>query len=284
MRVDSSDQTHKTTRYTGATDRGSFLIPRLKKPGQVVTTPHENSKDIIDNLSTQQQFNIAMNSAILPTTDSADEAGGEDIYCSDGLPPLQAPKAPILAFKHRQGGDDILDSEDLIDPSVERFLFSNESPLEKLTRLQHEVASLDFSSNHANSEELNSLVADLQAKLEAMTKLSPQEDLARMVEQHLSEHVNASKGASDLQRAGVVYELYGGGVTTPTLLEERLMKVEHLMGGRSDGNKSLLQRLQEMEEKVQRVDPKLLEEISMKAKVIRYVKKDVHCKETSSFK
>ena len=216
---------------------------------------------------------MAMNMASPPTTDSADEAGGEDVYCSDGLPPLKAPKAPFVALNNRQEGDDILDSEDLVDPSVERFLFSNESPLEKLTRLQHEVSSLDFSSSHADSQELNRMVADLQTKLEAMTMLSPQEDLARMVEQHLSEHVNASKGSSDLQRAGVVYELYGGVVATPTLLEERLMKVEQLIGGGSDGSKSVLQRLQEMEEKVQKVNPKSLEDASMKAKVIRYVQK-----------
>jgi hypothetical protein len=209
------------------------------------------------------------------TTDAADEAGGEAIYSSDGMPPLPFPKAPSSSQRNVHAGDAILDSEDLVDPSVDpEMLFSNfnESPYEKLARLQREVTSLEFPSNMEGFQELNRLVSELQKKLEASTKLSPQEDLAHLMEQHLAAQQGASKEAVNPETNGVVYELYGGGRSLPSLMEERLIKIEQLMGGEGTGsNKSLLQRLQEMEEKIQKVDTKSLEDASVKAKVIRYV-------------
>lgn len=214
-----------------------------------------------------------MATGIPATTDAADEAGGEAIYSSDGLPPLPFPKAPSSTQRNVREGDAILDSEDLVDPSVDpEMLFSTyESPYEKLARLQREVTSLEFPSHIEESQELNRLVSELQKKLEASTKLSPQEDLAHLIEQHLAAQQGASKGAVDPQTNGVVYELYGGGGSVPSLMEERLIKIEQWMGGGADSSKSLLHRLQEMEEKIQKVDAKSLEDASIKAKVIRYV-------------
>ena len=236
---------------------------------------------------------------------AADEAAGEVIYSSDGLPPFTIPKArnSILEKKTDDGGLTILDSDG--STATQAFeVFSGkvytvtqpkgsstttkttETPAERLARLQQEVAELeqDLSSGAAAADDAPAvlgLVSDLKQRLQNQAGVGVaknQAEMTRSIQQHLQEW-EAKKGAGpptakDKPDAGVVYELYGGvGVPSSSAapsLEERLLQVEGLVGASTASSKqSLLKRLEEMETFLKTLDAKGLEQASTKAKVIR---------------
>jgi hypothetical protein len=197
--------------------------------------------------------------------DNADEAGGEAIYSSDGLPPLATPRAPKLATNAiSKGGDDVLDSDHLVDPTAAVAIFTQrptESAQEKLARLQREVSELE---KEMQSEDVSKLAAQLSSRLE--TGLNTQDNLTKL----LDDHMKIKSSSSDKKEEnGLVYELYGGTATagSSSSTEERLMKLEQVIGG--SASTPLLARLEAIENKMKRVDSKALEDASTRAKVIR---------------
>lgn len=231
---------------------------------------------------------------------AADEAAGEVIYSSDGIPPVSIPKRYSIA----EIGDDAdmatLDTEGgsatrafevfsgkiypVKTPAAGPSSAKSETPAERLARLQQEVAELeqDLSSGAASEESpaVMEMVTDLKNRLQtqagAAVSAKNQAEMTRSIQQHLQEW-EAKKGkapasAGGKAEAGVVYELYGGvGVPAASAapsLEERLLRVESLVGS-SSAKQSLLKRLEEMETFMKTLDAKGLEQASAKAKVIR---------------
>jgi Dynamitin len=253
------------------------------------------------------------------TVDPADEAGGEVIYSSDGLAPVQVTKPPSVAQTTvpSDGDELVLDSETM-PPQTAFEVFkgkvysvalssgkstastasTTESPLEKLSRLQSEVAALEqelqttaADSGRAFDEQVVQLATDLKTRLAnaSTTKVAEQDELTRMIRQQLqnlqqNKVGSRTKDSIDIPSSGVVYELYGNASGNPTTsLEERLLKLERLLGnpqsqylmsskgtpGTGSGSKTLLNRLEDMEALIATVDATTLEQTAIKAKVIR---------------
>ena len=80
-------------------------------------------------------------------------------------------------------------------------------------------------------------------------------------------------GEKEESTASVVYELYVGGGKggedddVIKALEERILNLETLAGGR--GGKNVIKRLDELEEKVGRVDDKKLKDIEGRVKILK---------------
>ena len=234
---------------------------------------------------------------------AADEAAGEVIYSSDGLPPFTVPKARnSVAEKADDGGMTILDTEggnatqsfEVFSGKVYSVKSSvgssgatatkSETPAERLARLQQEVAELeqDLSSGATTEESpaVLELLTDLKNRLQVQAGVASsaknQAEMTLSIQQHLQEWEakkgNAAAPAAGKDEAGIVYELYGGvGVPSASAapsLEERLLQVESLVGS-STGKESLLKRLEAMESFMKNLDAKGLEQASAKAKVIR---------------
>ncbi|KAG7368124.1 dynamitin [Nitzschia inconspicua] len=259
----------------------------------------------------------------LSMVDPADEAGGEVIFSSDGLAPVQVTKPPTVtqfaaadaATTTTTGDADdylVLDSES-ISPQMAFEVFkgkvysvstgkrttttipTHESPLEKLARLQAEVTALEqelqttaADSGRAFDEQVVKLATDLKTRLATASsqKVAEQDELTRLIRQQRqslqsSDNSQKTSTTTDVPGTGLVYELYGNAGTPTTSLEERLLKLERLLGspqsqallsskGYSGGpNKSLLNRLEDMEALVATVDATALEQTATKAKVIR---------------
>lgn len=267
--------------------------------------------------------------------DPADEAGGEVIYSSDGLAPVAvtAPKATMDAAASGDGpGEEVdlvvLDSEQMPAErafevfqgkvySVTAFAAAaappgsssivrpeNESPLEKLARLQREVSDVEAQlrttaadSGRAFDEQIVQLAGDLKSRLmmAASAPTADQDELTRMIRKQL-EQVHKKSGSlqstttaaatsdsltttTTSSSTGLVYELYGNATNPTTTMEERVLILERLLGNAQEsaigsgtgggGTKSLLQRLEEMESLVATVDAATLEQTATKAKVIR---------------
>ena len=264
------------------------------------------------------------------STDPADEAGGEVIYSSDGLAPLDVTKPPVSVAtpaagsgagdgKQQAGAPDgasadgaegsdeaVLDSSGMnVMDAFEVFkgkIYSvktietaagarpptamKETPLQRLARLQAEINELEaeLSTTSANTgrdfdEEVVQLATNLKSRLktveEASTRLPQQDELTRLIRQQLKQTAaagSASSGTgttSGLSSTGVVYELYGTAQNPTTTVEDRLTKVERLVGSSAVSTKSLVSRLDDVETMVARVDPTSLEQAANKAKVIR---------------
>lgn len=239
----------------------------------------------------------------------ADEAGGEVIYSSDGLPPFSIPKVNATPIDNTDdSGLSVLDTGDdapvaqafevfsgkvypVTVPSMRppSSLATSETPAQRLARLQQEVAELeqDISSVGGSAEEeggpgFMELVSNLKSRLETQAGVAAsaknQEELTRSIQQHLEEweaKKKAEPSKAESGEAGVVYELYGGvglpGTSSTPSWEERLLQVEALVGAGTSAskNQSLLTRLEEMEQFLKRLDPKALEQASAKAKVVR---------------
>jgi hypothetical protein len=262
------------------------------------------------------------------TVDPADEAGGEVIYSSDGLAPVQVTKPPSIAqnIPSSSGDNDdevVLDS-DTMSPQTAFEVFkgkvysvssnktnfrtvlrpsfnTSESPLEKLARLQSEVTALEnelqttaADSGREFDEQVVQLATDLKARLvtASSTQVAEQDELTRMISQQLQQMQKDEKPetrstmttAGDvIPNTGLVYELYGNTTNPTTLLEERLLKLERLLGNSQQSqfflsgastkggisNKSLMNRMEDMEELVATVDAATLEQAATKAKIIR---------------
>ncbi|KAL3929987.1 MAG: hypothetical protein SGARI_004611, partial [Bacillariaceae sp.] len=264
-------------------------------------------------------------SSVQPTVDPADEAGGEVIYSSDGMAPVAVVKPPSITQATKAEGDDelVLDSE-AMSPQTAFEVFkgkvysvavppgsttataataataTDESPLEKLARLQQEVATLEHElqttaadSGRAFDEQVVQLATDLKTRLATASsqKIAEQDELTNMIRTQL-QTLQKTDGSADANvkstpspsDTGLVYELYGNASNAgnpTTTLEERLLKLERLLGNtQSDSllsssskpgaaNKSLLNRLEDMEALVATVDSTILEQTATKAKVIR---------------
>uniref|UniRef100_A0A7S1GHI5 Uncharacterized protein n=1 Tax=Cyclophora tenuis TaxID=216820 RepID=A0A7S1GHI5_CYCTE len=225
----------------------------------------------------EEQFNgtVAMSSSQLNPVDAADEAGGEAVFSSDGLPPLPTPRTPKIAghSSSSNGGvvvdddDDVLDTGDpALAPSdaIKIFSTSNESPQERLLRLQRELAELE---QDLKTDDVANLAAQISSHLNV--GLRPRDDLIKLMDKHMEQQ--QQKVTSGATEGTVVYELYGGqtpsSASSSSSIEERILKLEQAVGGTA--STSLSERVQEMESKIQRVDKKSIEEASTRAKVIR---------------
>ena len=245
--------------------------------------------------------------------------GGEVIYADAGLAPVGVTKPPIVV--QQAAGDSsseaVLSSEQLspqaafeifqgkvysasVPSSSTAFVSSSteagdESPLERLARLQQEVAELETElqttaadSGRAFDEQVVEMATDLKNRLVTVSSahVTEQDELTRMIQKQLQD-VQSSKEttskAGDSGETGLVYELYGHSTNPTTSLEERLLNLERLLGNpqqqqpstssqasvSSAHYKSLLHRLEDMEALVATVDSATLEKTATKAKVIR---------------
>mmetsp|Transcript_18667 Transcript_18667/g.26332 ORF Transcript_18667/g.26332 Transcript_18667/m.26332 type:complete len:382 (+) Transcript_18667:131-1276(+) len=259
-------------------------------------------------------------------TDAADEAGGEAIFSSDGLDTVPVPTKPVFTSQPQRddGDEDVLDSGDVVAPTEAFELFSGklyktstamtikassnttETPLEKLSRLQRDVAELErdlqgestLSTKGPEHEELTKLASSLSARLQAASSYShtaQQDKLTSLLQSHFQNATKASTSAVATATpatdgpAPVIYELYsssdgggdgsasaarGGSTSTsrsvPTSnLEERLLNLERSIGSSTTINKSVMERLAEFEKVISGVDKKSLEQTTARAKVIR---------------
>mmetsp|Transcript_14960 Transcript_14960/g.31024 ORF Transcript_14960/g.31024 Transcript_14960/m.31024 type:complete len:354 (+) Transcript_14960:97-1158(+) len=238
----------------------------------------------------------------MPDTND-DPATGEVIYGDDGLAPVEITKPPVVV--QQAAGDSsseaVLSSEQM-SPQAAFEIFQGKvyststlakqeseksSPLERLARLQQEVAQLESElqttaadSGRAFDEQVVQMATDLKNRLvtASSAQVTEQDELTRMIRQQLE--TVQSKGAesakaADAGETGLVYELYGNATNPTTTLEERLLNLERLLGNASSSTvsavsyKSLLHRLEDMEALVATVDSATLEKTSTKAKVIR---------------
>lgn len=178
--------------------------------------------------------------------------------------------------------------------------FGVEDPRRRLFRLRAEVDALEAelaeesaSGKVDGDEDVRVMTSDLKARLDAMgvgednTALASmlrgrQEDLSRVISRDLEKFSAASTSgevpadASKVGEAGkIIYELYrttgGSSATSPreAMLEERLRRLETAMGKSVEGEKSLLERLEDAERLAKEVDAKEVEKVAAKAKVIR---------------
>jgi hypothetical protein len=252
------------------------------------------------------------------STDPADEAGGEVVYSSDGLSPTQVTKPPEISRNknaNMEGDEAVLDSDDYITPQTAFEVFqgkvysvqtttkparaasagasasakAEETPLEKLARLQTEVSELEAQlqttagTGRDFDEQLVALATSLTTRLTTASSIKSLEhdDLTRLIRQQVQTLQASAKGGdtptstSDTDTAtatatGVVYELYGNASNPTTTTEDRLVQLERLLGSTSSAtHKSLVHRLEELESLVKTVDPVTLEQTATKAKVIR---------------
>jgi len=195
------------------------------------------------------------------SVDGADEAGGE-VYSSDGLPPLVSPRIPriLLEADGKCNHDDLLDSGNFVDVDTATALFTTkprEGTKEKFARLQMEISQL---KNEVRNEDLSKLAADLSSRLGTGVKAG--DDLTQLLDEYSKRNTKKKP-----EQTGMVYELYGGTVISSSNIEERLLKLEEVIG--SPSNKPLMARLEELENKMKRVDDKALEDAATRAKLIR---------------
>lgn len=190
------------------------------------------------------------------TVDPADEAGGEVIFSSDGLAPVQVAKPPSITQSTTTVANEdelVLDSE-AMSPQLAFEVFKGkvysvstgkgsaatfaagggtESPLEKLARLQSEVTALEqelhttaADSGRAFDEQVVQIASDLKTRLAAASsqKVAEQDELTKMIRQQLQSlqttsadgQTSESKVPGDVPSSGVVYELYGNTGENPT--------------------------------------------------------------------
>lgn len=229
--------------------------------------------------------------------DPADAAAGEVVFSSDGLSPVAVTKPPSVPQTTRDETS-VLDSEE-ISPELAFEVFKGkvysvqtaptvtrpkdtESPLEKLSRLSTEIAELETqlkatasTSGKDFDQQLVGLANDLKSRLTTAseTKLE-HDDLTRLIRQQLQtlkDKPAAAAPASGASGTGVVYELYGTGSNPSTTMENRIVKLERLLGSTQNKvtHNSLVNRLEALESLVKTVDSSVLDQTTTKAKVIR---------------
>jgi len=273
-----------------------------------------------------------------PIDESGNTAGGgEVIYADGGLAPVAVTKPPLVV--QQAAGDSsseaILSSEQIspqaafeifqgkvynasVPSSAPVFVSSSVGniakeyeksslpPLERLARLQQEVAELEAElqttaadSGRAFDEQIVQMATDLKNRLVTASSahVTEQDELTRMISQQLKDVQTGKSGDKNqdslsTSETGLVYELYGNATNPTTTLEERLLNLERLLGNPQQQQhsasspasssqmaassslsashyKSLLHRLEDMEALVATVDSASLEKTSTKAKVIR---------------
>ncbi|KAL9189991.1 hypothetical protein ACHAXT_009666 [Thalassiosira profunda] len=274
-----------------------------------------------------------------PPQHTADAAGGEAVFASDGLPSLAVPLPPPVGGAAAaveatadtdgdgadEGGDAVV--EDALDQRAAFDAFNDAGtgwmgaakageedgvgggwvdPRRRLFQLKTELDELEQTLKAENErrgdegegEELRAAAAELQSRLAALgtggslaTMLrGRQEDLSRVIArdvERFGEGGGLEKGMEGLSLTGksksgeggdgkIVYELYrAGGSTAATVppeaqLEERLRRLELAMGASSaEGATSIEERLAAAETMAREVDPKQIEKLAAKAKVVR---------------
>lgn len=202
----------------------------------------------------------------MSSVDSADEAGGEAIYSSDGLPSLSAPRAPKLTSIVSTSGEDVLDSNELLDPAAAMSIYSpasKESAQAKLARLQREVAELE---TEINGDDVSKIATALASRLGS--GVNAQDDLTKLIDDYKAKEKSDTKVR---ETGGLVYELYGGTVGSLSTAEERILKLEQMLGSSGSSAPCIISRLQSLEQKMRRVDSKSIDDAATRAKAIRYV-------------
>jgi len=215
------------------------------------------------------------------SVDAADEAGGEAIYSSEGMPPLPTPRAPRLTSFAGDSSEqvDVLESsEPPMDPAeaIKMFAGTKETPPERLARLEKECKELE---QHLPKEQVAPLAQQLQGLLNQMGGGGGgggsigKDDVVAWMNQQLQQKQRDSSETTKTEKEGtVVYELYGGVAAAggAPSVKQRLRELEQRVGGvTTASSESLMDRLTEMESKMKRVDAKALEEAGTRAKVIR---------------
>jgi len=208
--------------------------------------------------------------------------GGEVIYADGGVAPVAVTKPPLVVQQqqHQAAGDSsseaVLSSEQM-SPQAAFEIFqgkvyntstigsnnkgpqqyasndyetSSLPPLERLARLQQEVAELETElqttaadSGREFDEQVVQLATDLKNRLvtASSSHVTEQDELTRMIRQQLQDvqtnHKSSGGGdggqaasSTDLPQTGLVYELYGNATNPTTTLEERLLDLERLLG------------------------------------------------------
>ena len=185
---------------------------------------------------------------------------------------------------------------------------TKEPPMVRLARLQQELseiqAQLSASTTTSSSssivagtgqafdEPLVALATTLQSQLTALAshRILDHDDLTRLIRQQLeslkvplsSTTDPKASALSSSSETGIVYELYGTATNPTTMLEDRLVRLERAVGGSLSSSsssasattagsttKTLLRRLEEMEQLVKTVDATTMEQTATKAKIIR---------------
>lgn len=229
---------------------------------------------------------------------SADEAGGEAIYCSDALPPLPVPlpPPPIIASHEQHSLGDILDSSPLPPNQVtveafgivryEKGVAVRESKLEKIERIRKELFDLD--NSWRGEEEGNHGAGGGD---EDVTKLRQQvEQLQQMFHDVLKRQYFSGGGGGTMklsctsslggkedreQSAVQEHESVDNDVTVNTKGEQqqhdqRLLRIENILGVHGQNqNKSIMERLRIAEHKLSQIDDQKLARAASRAKVIR---------------
>ena len=194
----------------------------------------------------------------MATEHIADEAGGEAIYSSDGLSPLSVPPRPPLfsgALSKNKNEDVVLETEGLLDPSDAMSKFGGKSPAWMTTRqrlvcLEEELKDLELkirTEEDGDGEDVLKLWSQLSSRVSALSipnnKPPPTQQQQQQQQQDQS-------------------------------WKERLDRLEAALLGQSSSlndGKSILERLENVETLVEKVDDKFLGQASARAKVIRYV-------------
>jgi hypothetical protein len=223
--------------------------------------------------------------------DPADKAGGEVIFTSDGLDPLEPPLAlvrapPLLSSNRRDASDgspvDELDTSSGTDvvqafeifagkvyaptttntslsTSLSTRSASLETPLERLARLQRELTELqaDVAPTAGSDSAVLTAVQDLQARL-AQTKLMAQSEWTEILVQAQSPPAPDSAPSASPSAT----------LNDATLL--RLQRMEQTVGvSAASTGASLTERLSRLETAASKLDDRQVESLSRKAKVIR---------------
>ena len=157
-----------------------------------------------------------------------------------------------------------MDSNGLVDPAAAMSIFSptfKESAHAKLARLQREAAELE---KEMQGEDVSKLVSELASRL--VNGLNEQDNLTKLLDDYKKkEKSDGKKEETD----GLVYELYGGSAASLSSTDERITKLEQVLGTSGTSEPGIMTRLQALEHKMQRVDAKSLDDAATRAKVIR---------------
>jgi len=199
---------------------------------------------------------------------SADEAGGEAIYSSDGLAPLVAlPRPPMftsgaVSSNSANLEDAVLETESLLEHSVAVSKYNGKSPSwmtsrQRLECLELELKELETRIQAEKEDEGNDvmdLLSQLNSRVSALSTIVPSTGNEEKQESKITE--------SSLQQN-----------QQEKNWESRLGSLEALLTSSnisdSQSNKSVMERLQHVEELAQLIDEKSLEQAAARAKVIR---------------
>lgn len=242
----------------------------------------------------------------MASSHTADAAGGEAIYSSDGLAPLPIPPPPSSSLPNKnrrninQGStaeenDDndtlLLDTQSndvvrsfevfsgkVFAPEAKRSStpkFLNESRLERLARIQAELEEMeedycnDTNDSNLGDEEIVGVVKDLSARLKVLQNGI---DVTKR-QTDLTSMVNNLSLEATNEEEEQGHQTQKNQQRGDLAQEQRLLRIENILGSKfNTGNASgvsVLQRLKEAEEKLNSIDEKSLNQAASRAKVIR---------------